>query len=502
MLKNLTSLFFAILFFQDPTSLIAESKDSRPNVLFILADDHTTQAISCYGGPLAAYARTTHIDRLAEQGVRLTNCYCNNSICSPSRASILTGQYSHANGVFLLGQPLAESAVTFPKSMQQAGYQTGLFGKWHLKSRPVGFDKYLVLQAQGRYMNPQFLGPGSDELVEKKGWSTDVITDLTMDYIRNRDPSRPFLALCHYKATHDPWASREPYRSLWMKEELPEPKNLLDDYQDRGSASRRTTLKLEQINQSTFPHRRLDGADDLSQRRYIYQQYIKDFLRCGRVLDENVGRLMAFLKQEGLDENTVVVYTADQGHFLGEHGFFSKRFMYDESMRMPFIIRYPKDLPANVSNDDMISNVDFAPTMLDLAEIEIPASMQGRSFVSNLRGNTPGDWPDAVYYHYWQHLLHRNVTAHYGIRTKDAKLIFFYGHALGMTKFDSVSPEWEFYDLLRDPSEMRNAYHDPRYVDTIAGMKQKLDAYKRQVGDVDTSYPPLESIRRAADRNE
>lgn len=490
---------FACLLLLCLSSSNTNGQDGRPNVLFILADDHTTQAISCYGGHLAEYAQTKNIDELATQGVRLTNCFCTNSICSPSRASILTGQYSHRNGVYLLNQPLPETATTFPQELQKAGYQCGLYGKWHLQSRPNGFDDYEILVGQGRYKDPQFLTPASDDLVVKKGWSTDVIADLTMDFIRSRDKNKPFLAMCHFKATHDPWDSRQPHRSLWENQQLPEPDNLHDDYSNRGAAAKRTTPILERMNQETFPHERLDGATDRQQREFIYQQYVKAFLRCGRVLDQNVGRLMRFLDDEGLSENTIIVYTADQGHFLGEHGFFSKRFMYDESMRMPFIIRHPATLPANHVNADMIANVDFAPTVLDLAGVSVPDSMQGRSFATNLRGNTPDDWPEAVYYHYWQHLLHRNVTAHYGIQTKTDKLIFFYGHPLRMTKFDPTEPEWEYFNLEADPDEMNNLYFAPKSAERVSRLKVDLDALKDQVGDRDSEYPTLAAIHRRSE---
>ncbi|HBE69111.1 MAG TPA: sulfatase [Planctomycetaceae bacterium] len=462
----------------------ADDNPQRPNILFVLADDHTTQAISCYGGMLAKYARTTNIDRLAREGVRLTHCFCNNSICTPSRASILTGQYSHRNGVFLLDQPLKKNASTFPKLLARAGYQTGVFGKWHLVNRPEGFDTYQVLPRQGRYQNPQFLVPDTDDLVEVEGWSTDVIADLTMDFIRNRDTERPFLAMCHFKATHDPWDSREPHKSLWLNEEIPEPENLYDDYSGAGAASKRTTLKLEQINQGTFAHTRREGVDIQTQRSHIYQQYIKAFLRCGRVLDENVGRLLEFLEAEGLSKNTIVIYTADQGHFLGEHGFFSKRFMYEESLRMPFIIRYPEVLPAGQVCDSMISNVDFAKTILESAGIEPAEEMQGRSFWANLHGQNPTDWPNAIYYRYWQHRLHRNVTAHYGIRTRNEKLIYFYGESYGLTDFESTPPEWEYYDLAQDPHEMNNAIDDPTKQNRIESLKQQLKQLKAEVGDL------------------
>lgn len=496
----LRGIYCCILILLYATFLVATSLASdRPNILFILSDDHTTQAISCYGGRLAPYAQTINIDRLASEGVRLENCFCSNSICSPSRATILTGQYSHRNGVFLLDQSLNSDSVTFPMILQRNGYQTGLFGKWHLKDRPVGFDDYRILPRQGRYQDPEFLSPGSDELTTYPGWSTDVIADMTMQYIRERDPAQPFLAMCQFKSTHDPWQSREPHRSLWKQESLPEPANLLDDYSSMGGASKRTTLKLEQINQGTYPHERLSDASDLEQRSFIYQQYIKDFLRCGRVLDENVGRLLKFLDQEGLARNTIVIYTTDQGHFLGEHGFFSKRFMYDESMRMPFIIRYPGKLEPGSVNEDMTTNADFAPTILELANVDTPKSMQGRSFLPNLQGKTPSDWPTAVYYHYWQHRLHRNVTAHYGIRTKTAKLIFFYGHSLGMTDFEPTSPEWEFYDLENDPQENHNAYKDPKYQQEISDLKKQLDRLKHNVNDLDEDFPPLARIRAEAE---
>ncbi|PHN06241.1 sulfatase family protein [Flavilitoribacter nigricans] len=479
---------------QSPSEKVTEQQ--RPNILFIMADDHTTQAISAYGGIFADYARTENIDQLAEEGMLFTNTYCTNAICSPSRATILTGKYSHKNGVRCLGQDFDGSQTTVQALMQAGGYQTAIFGKWHLRSLPTGFDDYKVLPVQGRYQDPQFHEKGTDSLITHRGWSTDVISQMTIDFLEQRDPDKPFLAFCHYKATHDPWASRPPYDTLWENEDLPEPANLLDDYANRSEAAKRTGLKLERMNQSTFPHRRLEGVSDLEQRRYIYQQYIKSFLRCGRVLDDNVGKVIQHLKETGLYDNTIIIYTADQGHFLGEHGYFSKRFMYDEAMRMPLIIRYPEWINAGTSNTDLVMNADFAPTLLDMAGLSVPEEMQGRSFLANLKGRTPEDWRTAVYYHYWQHLLHREVAAHYGIRTKDRKLIFYYGLPLGQTEFDPTPPEWEFFDLEADPAEMRNVYDDPAYSAEVRQLKQLLLDLQEQYEDRGQQYPELVQVEK------
>ena len=373
----------------------------------------------------------------------------------------------------------------------EAGYQVAVFGKWHLRCMPEGFDDYMVLLVQGRYRDPQFYVPGSDSLVTVQGWCTDIIADKTMDFLRKRDRAKPFFVMCHFKATHDPWASRPPYDTLFSHEEMPAPANLFDTYDDCEEPARRATLKLENMNQGTYPHERLEGVDELIQRNYIYQQFIRDFIRCGRVLDENVGRIMDFLEEEGLKENTVVIYTADQGHFLGEHGFFSKRFMYEEAIRMPLIVRYPGRVKAGSVNGDLVANVDFAPTIADLAGLDIPEDMQGESILPLLEGRTPDDWRQAVYYRYWQHLLHRDVTAHYGIRTKTHKLIYFYGQPLGMTDYPAVEPCWELYDLVNDPAEMHSIYHDPARQALVRELKESLLSLKELYGDTDDRYPEM-----------
>ncbi|MEM7656761.1 MAG: sulfatase-like hydrolase/transferase, partial [Bacteroidota bacterium] len=369
---------------------------SRPNILFLMGDDHTNAAISAYGGILAEYAQTTNIDRLAAEGMRFDQCFNVNAICSPSRATILTGKYSHKNGVFCLNQRFDSTQTTSATLLQEAGYQTAVFGKWHLKSTPVGFDEYKVLKKQGRYQDPQFVEKGQDSLVTRAGWSTDVIADLAIAFLKERQVDKPFFVMTHFKATHDPWASRPPYDTLFQNMDLPEPPNLYDEYENRSEAALRTTLKLEMINQGTFPHDRIAGADWRTQRGHIYQQYIKDFLRCGRVLDENIGRILDFLEAEGLADNTIVIYTADQGHFLGEHGFFSKRFMYEEAMRMPLIVRHPGQIAAGSVNDDLVTNVDFAPTIADLAGLNVPTEMQGDSLAPLLKGSTPTNWRTSI----------------------------------------------------------------------------------------------------------
>ena len=479
-------------------STIPEStpnRDSRPNILFIMADDHTTQAISAYGGILSEYAQTKHIDQLAAEGMLFRNTFCTNSICSPSRATILTGQYSHKNGVRILGQEFDGSQFTFPQALQQSGYQTGLFGKWHLRSRPTGFDDYKVLPVQGRYQDPEFFVKGQDSLKTFQGWSTDVITEMTTNFLDTRDTSKPFLVMTQFKSTHDPWASRPPYDTLWQNQQLPEPDNLYDEYDNRSQAAKRTTLKLEMINQGTFPHDRLEQADWKEQRGHIYQQYIKAFLRCGRVLDENVGKLVDYLKQNDLYDNTVIIYTADQGHFLGEHGFFSKRFMYDEALRMPLIVRYPSWIRPGSINTDMVINADFAPTILEMAGLEIPEELQGRSFANNLKGQTPEDWRNEIYYHYWQHLLHRDVASHIGIRTNDHKLIFYYGLPLGLTDYPATDPEWEMFDLKSDPGEMYNIYDDSERELLQDSLKHKLKELQIKYDDEGLEYQEMHAVQ-------
>ncbi|MGD1895083.1 MAG: sulfatase [Cyclobacteriaceae bacterium] len=469
---------------------------TRPNILFIMSDDHAVNAVGAYSKRLAEFARTPNIDQLAEEGMLFENCFVTNSICSPSRATFLTGKYSHKNGVYCLNQNFEEQP-TSATMMQQAGYRTGVFGKWHLKSAPRGFDDYKVLQKQGRYENPEFVEKGREELIEHAGWVDDVITEMTQQFILDGENSdQPFFVMCQYKSAHDPWSSRSPFDTAYQNIKIPEPDNLCDNYQNRSDAARETTLKLEMMDQRTFAHDRLATEDTCEQRQHIYQQYIKAYLRSAQVMDDNVGKLMQFLEENDLAENTIVIYTSDQGHFLGEHGFFSKRFIYEESMQMPLIVRYPGVIEAGSRRPELITNLDFAPTILGLAGAPIPEDIQGDSFAELFHGNDIDGWRDASYYRDWQHLLHRRVAAHYGIRTADHKLIFYYGLPLGQTDFEATPPEWEMFDLKNDPQEMQNIYNDPTNAETIAQLKEQLLELKQQYDDTDDQYPEMQQVHQ------
>lgn len=450
-----------------------------------MSDDHAVSAIGCYQGFLSDVTHTPNIDRLAEESLLFENVFATNSICSPSRATILTGKYSHKNGVYILNEPFAEQQ-TSASILQNAGYETAVFGKWHLKSLPSGFDDFKVLREQGRYRNPEFVEKMKDTLTEYKGWSEDIITDMTIDFLTTRDQDKPFLVMTQFKSAHDPWASRVPFDTLFSHIKIPEPANICDDYSHRSDAASRVTLQLSMMDQKTFNHDRLDTSDICAQRKYIYQQYIKAYLRCAAVMDYNVGRLMDYLEKTGLDENTIVIYTSDQGHFLGEHGYFSKRLMYDESIRMPLIIRHPEMRGTSRRNNQLVANIDFAPTVVDLANQKVPDDMQGASLKPFLMGASDLDWRSGIYYRYWQHILHRDVAAHYGIRTSDHKLIFYHGLSLGHTDKSSTPPEWELFDLRQDPAEMINVYGDPAYQDVVNSLKADLHNLRVQYDDNDT----------------
>lgn len=470
----------------------AVRKPRRPNILFIMADDHTSQAWGCYGSRLAPFAPTKHIDRIRKEGALLSNCFCTNSICVPSRASILTGQYSHVNGATTLSGRLAPDKDNLAKRLQAAGYDTALVGKWHLKDRPAGFDYYNVLRGQGRYNNPILFESGkawSGQGQVHRGHSTDVITDVALNWLKERSaPADPFCLMVHFKAVHEPFYSHERYRSLYADQDLPEPDDLWAAESPQGKCF--PGWPLERLSErftkrpKTYapPALKADSQDPVRLRKATYQKFVKDFLRTVAGIDDNVGRLLEHLDLTGQRDDTVVIYTSDQGYFLGEHNLFDKRFMLEVSLRMPFVLRYPRETKPGTTVDDIILNVDFAELLLDYAGAEIPGSMQGRSFRANLCGNAPRDWRQAMYYRYWSHSAER--PAHYGIRTHRYKLIHYYGLAQSGRDPDSC---WELYDLQADPLERVNVYGKPRHKGQTEKLKQALRALRLELGD--TSNP-------------
>jgi len=467
----------------------ARGADKRPNIIFIMSDDHASQAMSCYGSRIN---KTPNIDRIANEGMRFDNCFCVNSICTPSRANILTGKYSNKNGVLTLSDSFDGSQETFPKLMQRWGYYTAVIGKWHLKTEPTGFDYYNVLPGQGLYFNPLFKEKGDVWQDGRrggkpyKGYVSDVITDITLDFLKNKCPKdKPFLLLCHHKAPHDEWEYDPKYAELYKDIEIPEPATLFDDYSNRGEAIKRATQKIG-MRQTVF-EKETGDLKGIARKKKRYQIFIKKYLRCVASVDESVGRLLDYLDEADLRDNTLVAYTSDQGVFLGEHGLFDKRFMYEESLRMPLVVRYPGEIKAGSVNDDIVNNVDFAETFLDYAGVPVPKDMQGRSLRPLLQGRRPKDWRESTYYRYWMHGAHFNVAAHLGIRTKRYKLIYYYGLPLNAkgTKGGPTPPEWELFDLKKDPHEMRNVYDDPSYADVVKELKVELAKLKRDIGDND-----------------
>ncbi|MCD6376488.1 MAG: sulfatase [Caldisericaceae bacterium] len=490
------------------------SPKKTPNILFIMSDDHAAPAISAYKGFLSSVLRTPNIDRLAKEGMLFKNCFVTNSICTPSRACILTGKYSHKNGCRTLDDVFDNSQLTFPKLLQKAGYHTAVIGKWHLKTEPTGFDYYNVLPGQGDYFDPYLKEKGDpwqdggEGGKQYKGYVTDVITDIALNYLKNRPRNKPFCLLLHHKAPHDMWEYDKKHAHLYENVDIPEPDNLFDDYQNRGEAIKRTTQKIgleetlllheTQGNQFDDVKSQFSKLPPREQKRQVYQTFIKAYLRCIASIDENVGRVLDYLDHSDLTENTIVVYTSDQGVFLGEHGLFDKRFMYEESIRTPLLVRYPKEIRSGSVNNDIVLNIDFAETFLDYAGVPIPDEMQGRSLRPLLQGRTPHNWRTSMYYRYWMHRPHFDVAAHYGIRTQHYKLIFYYGLPLDATGAvpEPTPPEWELFDLEKDPHEMNNVYNDPAYQDIVKQLKNELLKLKEKYDDKDEKYPDLMALRQ------
>jgi arylsulfatase A-like enzyme len=482
-----------------------------PNILFLFTDDHAAHSIGAYG---SIYPNVTpNIDRIANEGILFSNMFCGNSICSPSRATILTGMHSHVNGIHGNAETFDGSQPTFPKYLQSAGYQTAMLGKWHLKSDPTGFDHWEVLPGQGHYYNPDFRTPAGKH--RREGYVTNIITDLALDWLKDeRDPDKPFLMMVQHKAPHREWMPGPDHHQLFEGEDLPEPATLFDDYRGRATAAAENEmsvanhlwefydLKVEplegaelsgpdrwaggRLDRMTPEHRAaweaaygprnaafraadLEGEDLV---RWKYQRYMKDYLRCVAAVDDGIGELLAALDELGLAENTLVVYSSDQGFYLGDHGWYDKRWMYEESLRMPFVARWPGVIEPGLREERLAQNIDFAPTFLELAGFASPTETHGKSFAPMLTGAPLSSWRDAVYYHYTEYPQPHRVARHYGVRTDRYKLISYYERG-----------EWELFDLTADPDELQSVYDDPEYTEVRAGLTQRLKELQLEYGD-------------------
>jgi arylsulfatase A-like enzyme len=468
---------------------------ARPNILFIFSDDHAFQAISAYKDP-RHLLETPHIDRLAGEGMRFDRCVVPNSICGPSRASVLTGKYSHRNGFYNnTNSRFDGSQTTFPKLLKGAGYQTAIFGKWHLVSDPTGFDEWQILPGQGVYYHPPMQKNGQQ--VQQHGYTTDVITDLSLDWLRRRDKSKPFLLMCQHKAPHREWLPALRHLGHDGNRRYAEPPTLFDDYAGRGKAEhdqdmtiastmtaidlkltpptiltaleRRTWDAYYEPRNAAFRAANLEGQDLV---RWKYQRFLHDYLGCVKAVDESVGRLLDFLDLAGLARDTIVVYASDQGFYLGEHGWFDKRWIFEESLRTPLLIRWPGVVKAGSTSASIVSNIDFAETFLEAAGLPIPAEMQGRSLVPLLKGETPPDWRKSFYYQYFEYPAPHHVRPHYGVVTGRYKLV----------RFESADVnEWEFFDLEQDPLELRNVYLAPAHAGVVKDLKRELERLRTEL---------------------
>jgi arylsulfatase A-like enzyme len=500
----------------------------QPNIIFIMSDDHAARAISAYGSGLN---HTPNLDRLADEGMRLDRCYVTNSICTPSRAAILTGTYNHVNAVTTLDTHIDNRLPNVAKHLRQSGYQTAIFGKWHLGEgkahEPTGFDQWAVVPGQGLYFDPILVDRNGAK--SYPGYATDIITDLSLDFLKSRDTTRPFFLMCHHKAPHRNFACDPKYDTLYEDEDLPLPESFGDDYTHRAAAAAAAKMRIRSdmtyddlglvqpeggsaVGKLMFPHPHIQNrcipeleeggsltlidartgknftfTDPQALAEFKYQRYIKRYLRTVQSIDDNVGRMLDYLDAEGLAENTIVIYTSDQGFFLGEHGWFDKRFMYEESLQMPFLVRYPAGIAAGTTTTDIAMNVDFAPTFLDYAGVKVPSYMQGASLRPVFEGKAYDTWQDVAYHRYWMHkdVIH-NAFAHYGIRNQRYKLIYWYNDPLaqlGATPGDEP-PEWELFDCDADPLELHNRVGDPAYAEIFAQMLARLDAKMAEIGDL------------------
>ena len=460
------------------TGCAAVEPARRPNIVFIMADDHAAHAVSCYGSKIN---RTPNLDRLAAQGMRFTSALCTNAICTPARATLLTGQYSHMNGVRDNSGVLPRETYHVAMALGAHGYQTAMIGKWHLNRLPDGFDHWEVLPGQGEYHDPEFITVNGKARV--KGYVTDITIDKSIEWISSRDRSRPFMLFCHLKAPHRSWDPDEKHAAAWRARTIPLPATFDDDYATRSGAAWRQTMTVER--HLTKRDVKFDAPAGLSGRDlkvWNYQRYMQDYLACVESVDDNVGRLVEYLDAQGLGEDTVVVYTSDQGFFLGDHGWYDKRFMYEPSLRSPLIVRYPREVAAGAVCDRMALGIDYAPTFMDYAGVErgeVPHEIQGESLRPLLRGERAEGWRESMYYHYYESGEPHTVAAHYGVRTERYKLIRFYG----------AVEAWELYDLKEDPEEIRNMYEDPGHAGVVRRMKEELSRLREYYKDTEPGIP-------------
>lgn len=519
------TILIILCLFAGVTGFAKKSKTSKkPNILYIMSDDHTSQAFGIYGSRLAKLNPTPTLDKIAREGIIFDNAFCNNSICTPSRASIITGQYPQTNGVLDLDGHIKPENQYLPQEMKKLGYQTAMVGKWHLKKEPASFDFYTVLPGQGAYHNPTFRVQGEkpfpENTIKMEGHSSDCITDVSLDWLKNkRDRNKPFFLMHHYKAPHDMFEFAERYKDYLEDTYIPEPASMYYNEKNGSVATRGENNSLIHDIGSSVGHRNITrnmgmhmeinpNIPDPEYKHLAYQEYLKRYLRCVKGVDDNLERLFAYLEEEGLMDNTIIIYTGDQGFYLGEHDYIDKRWMYEEGMRMPFFVRYPKMIKAGQRTDAIINNTDYAPTIIELAGGEVPEYMQGHSFKSILEtGKEPQGWQQSTYYRYWMHMAHRHANpGHFGIRTKDYKLIFFYGkYWKDMSKkkdtkswgnryaFDTPAA-WEFYDLKKDPQEMQNEYANPEYKELIEDLKKQLAAKRKELNEEDTNFPHIQEV--------
>jgi len=464
----------------------------RPHVLFVMTDDQTIRELSCYGSQLL---HTPNMDRIAREGTRFPRCFTTNALCAPSRATVLTGCFSHVHGI--RGNSESADAIealdpdvpTFPELLHEAGYQTGLVGKYHIRQDPRGFEYWCIHPGQGEYFDPVYIENGTR--VQKQGYATDITTDLALDFLRRRDPSRPFCLVYQFKAPHRPFAPAPRHARLFADVEIPEPSTFDDDYATRRVAAVAEDMRFDQSLAGDYDDLP-PGLTPQERKKWIYQRFVKDRYRtlCG--VDENLGRVLDFLDEQGLADDTLILYTSDHGYFLGEHGWYDKRFMYEPSIRIPLVARYPRLGAAGHVAEEMVMNVDFAPTVLDFAGVPVPDTAQGCSLCPLIEGRSPDDWRTSIYYAYYEnswelrdkgeeamaepfrYFTPHRIGPHRGVRTWRHKLIEYYGEG----------EYWELFDLEEDPDELRNRYEDPAYQPVVTELKQELQNLRQQYGDL------------------